>query len=103
METTFYIVLSMKTGAAIESFGKFDIGNNRDHAYKIFKTLRGSSEADEKNVLFLELMETKIILPMNIKIISCTLGNELTENCRLITKKSLNPKLFKLGHLSDLL
>ena len=92
METTFYIVMSMKTGAAIESFGKFDIGNNRDHAYKIFKTLRGSSEADEKNVLFLELMETKDHLPMNIKIISCTL-NELTENCRLITKEIFKSKV----------
>lgn len=90
METTFYIILSMKTGDTIESFGRFDIGNNRQHAYDIFKTLAGSSEANEKNVLFLELMETKALLPLNIKIISCTL-NELTENCRTITKE-----IFKL-------
>lgn len=86
METTFYIVLSMKTADAIESFGRFNIGNNRQRAYHIFKALHGSYDADEKNVLFFELMETKDQLPLNIKIISCTL-NELTENCRIITKE----------------
>ena len=93
METTFYILLSMKTADAIESFGKFYIGNQRQVAYRIFKTLRGSSYVDEKNVLFFELMETKDQLPQNIKIISCTL-DELTENCRIITKE-----IFKLNLL----
>lgn len=92
METAFYIVLSMKTGDAIEGIGRFDIGNNRQNAYKIFKALRGSSEADEKNVLFFELMETKNHLPLNIKIISCTL-DELTENCRFITKEIFKSKV----------
>jgi len=86
METTFYIILSMKTGEAIESFGRFNIGNNRQRAYRIFKALHGSYDADVKNVLFFELMETKDQLPLNIKIISCTL-NEMTENCRIITKE----------------
>ena len=93
METSFYILISMKTGDAIEIFGRFDIGNRRQFAHRVFKTLRGSSDLDEKNVLFFELMETKGQLPQNIKIISCTL-DELAENCRIITKE-----IFKLNVL----
>jgi hypothetical protein len=37
----------------------------------------------------MELMETVNDLPLNIKMISCSL-DELTENCRLITKETFN-------------
>jgi len=96
-QTTFYILLSLKTIDGFESFGKFVIGNNRSFAYSLFKKLKGSSEANEKSVLTIELMETVNELPLNLKIISCTL-EELTENCKLITKE-----MFKATNLEDLL
>jgi hypothetical protein len=89
MQTTFYILLNIKTPNGFECFGRFNIGNNRKAAYAIFQKLKGSYTIDEKSILCMELMETVENLPLNIKMISCSL-DELTENCRLITKETFN-------------
>lgn len=96
-KTIFYILLNIKTCNGFESFGKFYIGNNRVFAYSLFKKLKGHHEADEKSMLTVELMETVNNLPFNLKIISCTL-EEITENCKLITKE-----MFKAANLEELL
>ncbi len=95
-ETAFYILLNIKTCNGLESFGKFYIGNNRAFAYSLFKKLKGNSEADENSLLTIELMETVNKLPINLKILSCTL-EELTQNCKLITKE-----MFKAANLEEL-
>jgi hypothetical protein len=89
MQTTFYILLNIKTLHGFECFGRFNIGNNRQAAYNLFQKLNGSHTIDERSILCMELMETVDDLPLNIKMISCTL-DELTENCRLITKETFN-------------
>jgi hypothetical protein len=89
MQTTFYILLNIKTPNGFECFGRFNIGNNRQAAYAVFQKLKGSYTIDEKSILCMELMETVNDLPLNIKMISCSL-DELTENCRLITKETFN-------------
>lgn len=89
METTFYILLSIKTINGLESYGRFNIGNDRAAAYHIFRKLKGTSNIDDKNILYLELMETVDNLPLNIQMLSCSLDN-LTENCRIITKEIFN-------------
>jgi hypothetical protein len=93
-ETTFYIVLNIKTGNGFENFGKFFLGNNRDAAYSIFQKLKGSKKINEKTILHLDFMETKKGLPLNIQVISCSL-EELAENCKIITKETF--KLLNLG------
>ena len=85
-ETTFSIILNTKTAGGVEIIGKFFIGNNPRTADKIFRSLKGNDEMSDKTVLSLELMETVNGLPVNIKMISCTL-EELSENCRIITKE----------------
>ncbi len=93
METKFYILLSMKTATGPESFGQFFIGNNKTAAYTIFRKLKGTADVNERNVLYLDFMETRNDLPVNLKVIACTL-EELAENCKLITKE-----IFKINNL----
>lgn len=95
-ETTFCIVLNTKTAGGVEVISKFFIGNNRRAANKIFKALKGTDISD-KTVLSLELMEAVNGLPVNIKMISCTL-EEIAENCRIITKE-----VFKLLNMKEIL
>jgi len=92
METQFYIELRLKTGTTWESFAKFYIGNDRKKANAIFKKLQGM-EANEKNVLQIDFTEKVGGLPVNIKMLTCTL-DQLAENCKYITKE-----LFKLKNL----
>jgi hypothetical protein len=55
--------------------------------------LKGTTDIDEKNILHLDLMETRNGLPVNIQMITCTL-EELAENCKIITRE-----LFRLYNL----
>jgi hypothetical protein len=93
METKFYIAFTLKTYKGTERFGKFFIGNNQERANEIFNKLEGSDEVDEGNMLSIEFMETREDLPLNLKVIACTL-DQLAENCKLITKE-----LFKSENL----
>ncbi|HEV8504457.1 MAG TPA: hypothetical protein VGQ53_03625 [Chitinophagaceae bacterium] len=93
METTFSIEFSMKTREGLESFATFSVGNKREKAYAIFNQLKGEPDVTEKDILFIDLIETAAGLPVNLKMISCTL-NQLTKNCRIITRE-----LFKLKNI----
>jgi hypothetical protein len=95
-ETIFYIVLNTKTSDGVEVISKFFVGNDRRAANKIFKALKGT-DINDKTILSLELMETVNGLPVNIKMISCTL-EEIAENCRIITKE-----VFKLLNMKEIL
>ena len=94
MTTQFYIVLNVKTSKGFESFGRFFIGNNRERAYDVFLQMKGT-EVDEENVLYLDFIETVDGLPLNLKMITCTLS-QLAENCKIITKE-----IFKLLNLEE--
>lgn len=93
MDTQFYITFSFKANGDYKPFAKFFIGNNREIAYDIFKKLKGSDEVNEKNVLYLDFIETWEGLPKNLKVKSCTL-QELSENCSIIARE-----LFKFTNL----
>ena len=93
MESTFSITFSFKTSLGFECFANFSIGHHRKKAYDIFQQLKGETDIAEKDVLFIEFIETTKGLPINLKIISCTL-DQLAENCKIITKE-----LFKLKNI----
>lgn len=95
MDSHFYIMLNVKTITGLENYGKFFIGDNKEIAYSLFERLRGDREVNEKNILYMELMETREGLPVNLKLLSCTL-DELMFNCRLITKE-----VFKFYNLNE--
>lgn len=95
-QTTFYIVLNLKTSQGYECIGKFFVGDNGASANQVFKQLKGNTKVTEKSILQLDLMESKNGLPVNLQMISCTL-EELAENCRIITRE-----LFRLINLEEL-
>lgn len=95
-QTTFYIVLNLRTSQGYECFGKFFIGDNEASAEEIFKKLKGRDTVNDKSILQLDLMESKNGLPVNVQMISCSL-EELAENCRTITRE-----LFRLINMEDL-
>lgn len=86
MQTKFYIICHIKTPAGPETYGRFEIGNDRQTAAELFAELKGDKNVNEQNMLCIELMETSNGLPININMLSCTL-DQLTENCRIITKE----------------
>ena len=96
METQFYVMITMKTGRGLEPFAQFFLGNNRERAYSIFEQLERVEDVRENNVLFIDFMETRNGLPLNLDVITCTL-DQLARNCRSITKE-----LFKLENLENL-
>jgi hypothetical protein len=93
MKTTFYIDLSLKTPGGPEPYGRFFIGNNREKAYELFTKLICNKDVNESDMLFLDLMEMQGSLPLNLKMISCTL-EQLCQNCKTITRE-----LFQMTNL----
>ena len=96
METTFYIILSMRTSNGFETFSKFFVGNERDFAYSVFSKLKGDKIPNDKSFLRMKLMETKYDLPLNIRVLSCSL-EELAENCKIIVREIF--KYFNMGQI----
>ena len=96
METAFYILLYIKTPKGFESFARFYIGNRAKPARQLFDKLKGSTEEPDDCILQMDLMETKNNLPVNIKVIGCSL-EEMAENCKVITKEAF--KIFTWNHL----
>jgi hypothetical protein len=87
--------VTLKTPDGLDTFGRFFIGDNKEHAYNLFNKLKGNDEASETDLLFLDFMETSDGLPLNLKVKSCTL-NQLAENCKTITKE-----LFKMNNMEE--
>jgi hypothetical protein len=86
METQFYITLTLKTVRGPEGFAQFFIGNDRERAHAIFQKLEGIHDVSEGNVLLVEFRETIEGLPVNLKMMTCTL-DQLAANCKIITKE----------------
>ncbi len=93
MDTTFYIEFNIKTNNGFEPYGRFFVGYGRDFAYELFSSLKGIGEVTDKTVLNATLLEMVDNLPVNIKIIGCSL-EEIQENCKIITREVF--KLFNL-------
>jgi len=93
METAFYILLYMKTPKGFESFARFYIGNQAEIALHLFGKLKGTTDKMDDRILQMDLMETRNNLPVNLKVLGCTL-EEMAENCKIITKEAF--KIFTL-------
>ena len=91
----FYILISLRTPEGFESFGKYNLGNNRKRATAIFRQLKGSYDVDLKTMLTMELEETVNGLPVNLQLLACTL-EELAHNTKIIVKET-----FKLLNLKE--
>ena len=86
METAFYIVLNLKTFKGHESFTRFFIGDQVEFANEIFDKLKGLSGVTDNSILQMDLVEMRDSLPINMKVIGCTLG-EMAENFKIVTRE----------------
>jgi hypothetical protein len=86
MDTLFCLVITLKTTKGTENIGRFHLGDDREKALAIFRKLKGTTDVSETHMLSIEFRETKEELPLNLKMISCTL-EQLAENCKIITKE----------------
>ncbi|MEP7377305.1 MAG: hypothetical protein ABI675_28135 [Chitinophagaceae bacterium] len=93
METSVYIDISIKTSQGSQRFGRFEIGEDREAAHQLCKKLKGSSEVNLKDMLFIEFMELVNGLPVNLDILTCDLQEPGT-NTMLITQE-----IFRLANL----
>ena len=83
----------MKTPMGFESFARFYIGNQGETALHLFGKLKGTTDKMDDRILQMDLMETRNNLPVNLKVLGCTL-EEMAENCKVITKEAF--KIFTL-------
>lgn len=68
-----------------ERYAEFHIGISPTEARRLFQSLKGSSQGIAEGIILMELSEVSRGLPMDVEMKYCTL-NEVTENCRVITK-----------------
>ena len=85
MKTGFSVKLTVKTSTGPECLGEFYIGRDRSQAIDVFRTLLGTRDVSDNNILFLDLVEWVQEIPVYLDVISCTL-QQLGENSKLITK-----------------
>lgn len=95
MKSMFYIELNLKTLKGFERYACFDLGSNRNFAVTLFSELEGEASADEAGVLHMDLVEKRNGLPVNVRVISCTV-DQLSRNVKHITRE-----IFKSFNLDE--
>jgi hypothetical protein len=93
MEIRFSIVVTLDTPTGKKSFGSFELGRERETAYKIFEALIGNIDSGSSRYICMELREEIVGLPVPLGILYCRL-EELKENTAIITRE-----IFKVHHL----
>ncbi len=96
MKTRFHLVLNLRTTHGYESFGRFALGSDRVAAYALFGQLKGHTEVTEGSPLSLDLVEESEGLPLNLKMLTCTL-EELADNVKIITRETFKRCNLKEG------
>jgi hypothetical protein len=96
IKSVFYINISIQTLEGLKQFGRFEFGHDRQAARDLFKRLKGSSSIDEKDMLYIEFMETVNGLPFNLDILTCDL-QQLGTNTMLITQEIFRLSNLKVG------
>ncbi|MBN8854248.1 MAG: hypothetical protein BGO55_07620 [Sphingobacteriales bacterium 50-39] len=95
MRTIFYVILRLRTIDGFESYGSFNLGDDREFAYGVFSQLKGRELPQETDMLHMDLMEAKEGLPVNLRVVSCT-AEEIAANVKCITRE-----MFKLLNLES--
>ena len=94
MKTSFHISFSLRYGDCVEVFARFELGYDRAFTSNVFSHMQGLSNIHR--ALLIEPVELKDYLPVNFKLMSCSL-DQLAVKCRTITKEIFKAK--ELKHL----
>jgi len=95
MEIRFSIVVTLDTQKGKKSFGRFELGMEKETAGKIFGSLHGNICPVNSRYICMELYEEIVELPVPIGVLYCNL-EELKENTAIITRD-----IFKIHHLEN--
>lgn len=86
MDTTYNIVISIRTLHGMLEIGTFFLGTDVDFAQRVFDGLQGASILEDDALIRIDLEKKESdILPARLVSISCTL-DEYAENCKVITR-----------------
>ncbi len=96
METLFYVSLHIKTPSDFETYGTFELGNDREKAIAIFNQLKGSENVTEKSILNMDFTEVQNGIPLPLKILHCTL-DDIAVNTKIITRDVFKNKGLEAG------
>ncbi|MDB5144554.1 MAG: hypothetical protein JWQ66_3267 [Mucilaginibacter sp.] len=86
MDSLFQISLHMRTPSGFETFGKFELGSDREQALAIFSQLKGTPEIAQNSILCMDFSEIRDGIPLPIEIMHCRL-DELACNTKIITRE----------------
>jgi hypothetical protein len=85
MKMLFQISLHIKTPSGFETYGTFDLGEDRQQATEIFNQLKGTADIALHSVLYMDLLEIRDGIPIPMEIRHCTL-EDIAYNARIITR-----------------
>jgi len=85
MQSPFYLLFSLKTTDGYKAYGEFELGTDRDFAYRLFDELQGNPDLDNHCHFHIDLIETVEMLPEKIRSKCCKL-DELGDNVRTIAR-----------------
>jgi hypothetical protein len=87
MKTLFYIVVKMKVHDGMIDYGRFFVGDDSEFAGDLYQKLEGHLDPESQFMLHIDLIEDSGDTSIIIQRKGCSL-EELTENCRLITRET---------------
>ena len=87
MENLFQISMHIKTPGGFETYGRFDLGSDKEQATTIVGQLRGTDDIAEHSILYMDFTEVRNGIPLPLRIMHCTL-DEITYNVRIITREA---------------
>lgn len=76
----------MKTVSGIETYGRFEIGQDTQFALGVFDELEGSNEVSPDSVMTVDLIKRENGVPFPLALKHCTLV-QLGENVKRISKE----------------
>ncbi len=85
MESRYEISLNMKTLKGIESYGCFNLGDNREFALEVYRELQGDDVIKAESVISIDLVEKQSGIPFPMALKHCSYA-QLAENVKIITK-----------------
>ena len=85
MESTFSIVLNLRTAKGFARFGQIELGTDRASVEMVYKTLEGKEPEGDEGFLHVDLVETRNGLPVSLRVLVCT-AEELGRNVGAISR-----------------
>ena len=100
MESTFSIVLNLRTAKGFARFGQIELGTDKASVEAVYKTLEGREPEGDEGFLHIDLVETRNGLPVSLRVLVCT-ADELGRNVTLISRQVFRWKNLDLAIPDD--